>query len=216
LDYCDRSDLYAYGLPRGSTPNPGRLVAAVDTASDTLTLAEHGLSDGDTFMLRPEGVGVMASPLVANTKYFAVETSDDTWKVAATDGGAVINLTTAGERMVLVVPLQIPAAIRWASSMLDQFLPAHAVPLPGDPIPEVLRAVCAELAAGKLTRLMGRNSKTITTMVDDAGKLVARWGKGVPIRGENAPSAETRTNLARAATAPFRDPSGWNQNGGIG
>lgn len=214
MDYCDKSDLYAYGLPRGSTPNPGRLVAAVDVATDTLTLAEHGLSDGDSFLLRPEGAGSMSAPLVANTKYFAVSTTDDTFKVAASDGGPAINLTTTGERMVLVVPLQIPAAIRWASSMLDQFIPAHAVPLEGEPLPPVLRAVCAELAAGKLTRLMGRNSKTITTMVDDAGKLVARWGKGVPIRGENEP--QTNTNLARAATAPYCDRGGWNKYGGIG
>lgn len=213
MDYCDKADLYAYGVPRGSIPNPGHLVSSVDVATNTFTVAEHGLADGDVFTLRPEGGGTMAAPLVAGVQYFARDTTDNTWSAAATAGGAAIDLTTTGARMVLVVPLNKAAAITWASSMLDQFLPAHAVPLPGAPIPPILRSTCAELAAGKLTRLMGRNSKTITTMVDDAGKLVARWGKGVPIRGVDAPG--THTNLARAATAPFRDPSGWNQNGGI-
>ena len=215
MDYCAPADLYAYGLPRGSAPNPGRLVASVDTTTNTLTLGEHGLADGDAFTLRPEG-GVsasMAAPLVAGVKYYALETTDDTWKAAAAPEGAAIDITSAGARMVLVVPLPIPSSIRWASSIIDQFLPAHAVPLEADQIPEILRATCAELAAGKVLTIMGRSSKTVTSMVDEASKLLARWSKGVPIRGENAP--ETHTNLARAATAPFADVRGWNKYGGI-
>jgi hypothetical protein len=196
-------------------PNNGRLVTSVDTAGNTLTLGDHGLSEDDAFSLRPEGgvTASMAAPLVANTTYFAGVVSDSLFKAKATAGGSAIDLTTAGARMVLVVPLPISAVIRWASSMLDQFLPAHAVPLDGESIPEILRATCAELAAGKLLRVSGKSSKTITAMIEDAGKLVQRWGKGVPLRGENAPT--THTNLARSASLPYNDARGWNRFGGI-
>ncbi len=215
MNYCDPADLYSHGLPRGSVPNNGRLVSSVDTSANTLILADHGLATDDEFSLRPEGgvTASMASPLVANTTYFAIVVSDSAFKAAATAGGAAIDLSSVGARMVLVVPLPTTAAIRWASSMLDQFLPAHAVPLSADEIPDILRATCAELAAGKLLRVTGRSSKTVTAMIEEAGKLVARWGKGVPLRGENAPT--THTNLARAATLPYCDRRGWNRYGGI-
>lgn len=215
MDYCDTSDLYSHGLPRGSVPNPGRLVVSVDTTGNTLTLGDHGLSEDDVFTLRPEGgvTASMASPLVSGTTYFAGVVSDSLFQVKASEGGPVIDLTTAGARMVLVVPLPLAAAIRWASSMIDQFLPAHAVPLDSGSIPEILRATTAELAAGKVLRMAGKSSKTITAMIEEAGKLVARWGKGVPLRGENAPT--THTNLAKSATLPYNDARGWNRFGGI-
>ncbi len=215
MDYCDPADLYSYGLPRGSVPNAARLVASTDTTANTFTLGDHGLADNDPFMLRPEGgtTASMAAPLTANVTYYAAVVSDHQFSARAAPDGAVIDLTTAGARMVLVVPLPIPAAITWASSVLDQFLPAHAAPLEGMPIPPVLRATCAELAAGKVLKVMGRQSKTITDMIKDASVLVQRWAKGVPIRGENAP--ETHTNLARPATAPWCDRRGWQRFGGI-
>ena len=214
MDYCETADLYSYGLPRGSVPNPGRLVASVDISANTLTLGDHGLADGDVFTLRPEGSGSMPGPLVSGTRYYARDVTDDTWKAAATLDGTAIDLTTAGSRVLLIVPLPIAASIRWASNTLDQFIPAHAAPLDGEPIPVILRTTCAELATGKLLKMMGRNSKTIAAMLEDTAKIVARWSKGVPIRGENAP--ETHTNLARAATAPYCDRNGWNRYGGIG
>lgn len=215
MDYCDPADLYSYGLPRGSVPNAARLVTAADATLNTLTLGDHGLADDDAFMLRPEGgvTASMAAPLVANTTYYAAVVSDHTFSARAAPGGSVIDLTTAGARMVLVVPLPIPSAIRWASNVLDQFLPAHAVPLDSDNIPEILRATCAELAAGKVLGIMGRQSKTIAGMIETASKLVARWAKGVPIRGENSPT--THTNLAQSASVAWCDRRGWSRFGGI-
>jgi hypothetical protein len=191
------------------------LVVSVDTAANTLTLGDHGLADNDAFSLRPEGgvTASMSAPLVANVTYYALVVSDSLFSARAAPSGAAIDLTTTGARMVLVVPLPIPAAIRWASSLLEQFIPAHAAPLEGDPIPTILRATCAELAANKVLQVTGRQSKSVTAMIDDATKLIARWSKGVPIRGENAPT--THTNLAAKATAPWCDRRGWQRFGGI-
>ena len=70
----------------------GRTVAFTDVG-DLVTLANHGLSDGD-------GVAFSAitttTGIVINTIYFVVGASTNTFQVAATAGGAALPLTTNG------------------------------------------------------------------------------------------------------------------------
>ena len=91
-------------------------------------------------------------------------------------------------------------------------LPAHLIPL-ADPVAEIVRFTCAELAAGKLALRTGAQSKSLGEIVDAATKRMARWAAGATIRGDNAPGP---ASVATSATVPFRDARGWNQFGGIG
>lgn len=208
--YCTDSDLYNYGLPRGSIPNPGRLVASASTSTGALTLDVHGFADDDPLTFRAEAGGTLPAPIVAGTTYYAIAVDDNSFRVSATAGGAPLTLTTAGSRTVVITPLPLEASRAWASRIVDQSLPAHLVPL-AEPFPDLVVMTTAELAIGKLLQGKGSTAKSLVMMVADAQKMLARWAKGVPLRGENVPP---RANLAASATLPYADPRGWGRYGG--
>jgi hypothetical protein len=211
--YCEPADLYSYGLPRGAVPNPGRNVASVNASANALTLDEHGFATDDPVTFRAQSGGSLPAPLVEGTTYYAIVVDDARFSVAASEGGAAIDLTSAGSRVLVISRLPREAAIRWASAIIDQSLPAHAVPLTA-PYPEIVVATCAELAAGKLAGYSGAGAKSLADMIAAANARIAKWAKGVPLRGENT-SHQTPTNQAAVAVVPFTDSRGWNRYGGI-
>lgn len=209
VSYCDESDLYDFGLPRGSLSNPARLVAA-DAATDSFTLDVHGFVDDDQVSFRADPGGSLPTGLVAGVTYFVKRLSEFAFQVAATAGGAAINLTTAGSRVVAYAPINLAAAIQWASRVLDDAMQGSTVVPLALPVPEIIKMTCAELAAGKL--MSGRNgSRALSEVVDAATKRATRWAKVRP-QGENA---KPPAGLAAAATAPYNDPTGWRRFGGI-
>jgi len=210
--YCVESDLYDYGIARGALANPGRLVASADATTDTIELDAHGFSTDLQVSFRAESLGSLPSPLAAGTTYYAIPVTGSTFSVSATAGGAAIDLTTAGSTFIAITEVPTAAAIEWASGILDNMMPAHVVPLTA-PYPDVIVATCAELAANKLLSRTGSASESLGVMIDNAMKRVARWGKGVPIRGTNAPTS--RTNNAASATVPYADTRGWGEFGGL-
>lgn len=213
--YCARADLYDHGIPRGSLTNPARLASnsgTADPASDSFALDAHGFDTGYELQFRAEGNGSLPAPLVALTTYYAIALDDNRFQVSATAGGPAIDLTTAGGRVLVIAKIPFDAAIEWASRIIDDALPAHAVPLPS-PIPPIVRMTCAELAAGKLTGRGGQTSKSLSEIVDAARKRLETWARGVPIRGADAPT--THTLLATSAAAACVDPNGWNRFGGL-
>lgn len=211
--YCLPQDLHSYGLPRGALPNPGRTIASVSAGANTLTLGEHGFATDDPVTFRPQAGGTLPAPLAEGTTYYAIAVDDARFSVASSEGGAAIDLTSAGTRVLVISRLPLEAAIRWASAIIDQSLPAHAVPLTA-PYPEIVKATAAELAIGKLAGYTGAGSKSLADMIAAAQKRIERWAKGVPLRGENT-DTQPRTNTAVAATVPYSDPRGWNRYGGI-
>lgn len=210
--YCDPADLHDFGLPRGAVPNPGRLAGSVSAASNVVELEVHGFALNDAVTFRAEIGGVLSSPLVAGTTYYAIPLTEDTFSVAATVGGSAIDILTNGSGVIVITPLPILASISWASRLIDDMLPAHVVPLTA-PYPAIVRMTCAELAAGKLVGSSGATSKSLTEMVDYAKTRLTRWAKGVPVRGDNAPKS---ANLSCTATLPYLDSRGWSRFGGIG
>lgn len=208
--YCAPSDLYSFGLPRGAVPNPGRLADETSASANTISLDVHGFVLNDPVSFRAEAGGTLPAPLAAGSTYYAIPVTDSTFSVAATEGGAVIDLTTAGTRVLVIAPLPIDASIAWASRIIDDMLPAHAVPLE-EPIHELVRMTAAELAAHKLTTGKG-SSKSLGEMVDAARKRLERWAQGIPLRGPDVPTA---TNLASAAAVPYVDSRGWSRYGGL-
>lgn len=66
-----------------------------DASTDFLTDAAHGLVNGDRVMVYNSG-GALPAGLSANTVYFIVNKTNDTFQLALTSGGSAIDLTTAG------------------------------------------------------------------------------------------------------------------------
>lgn len=209
--YCTAADLYLYGVPRGGLPNPGRSIASVSTSANTLALDVHGFADDDAVTFRAESGGSLPAPLVEGTTYYAILVNDNAFSVAPAAGENAVDLTSSGSRFIVIAAVPVTAAIEWASVLLEDMLPAHVVPLT-EPYPPIVVATVAELAAGKLLALRGATTKSLSTTLDEAQKRLARWAKGIPLRGENVPAA---AGVALSASAPRVDRRGWSRFGGI-
>lgn len=70
---------------------PAQSVTA-DTGTEKITLAAHGFADGQAVQF----TGTLPAPLVAGTTYYVRDAATNDFKLAASVGGAAINLTTAG------------------------------------------------------------------------------------------------------------------------
>lgn len=216
MGYCNPSDLYDYGLPRGGVPNPGRLIASVSAASNAFELDVHGFENGDPVVLRAEAGGSLPAPLVEGTTYYAVPLTESTFSLSLTDGGSAVDLTSSGLNVIVVAPLPIAKAIDFASALIDDMIPAHAVPLTA-PYPPIVVMTCAELAAAKLSGRAGGASVSLASAADAARKRLERWGKGIPIRGTNTEAQKsTLVSQYTAPVATFQDPTGYTRYGGTG
>lgn len=211
--YCSAADLHDHGLPPGAIPNEARLAAEVDTTADTITLNDHGLDAGDTVKFRAGAGGTLPTPLLSATRYYALPVDESIFQVAASEGGPPINLTTAGSNVLVLAPLPTLKAIEWASRIIDDLVPAHAVPFLS-PVPDLVRMTCAELAAAKLANRAGAGaSASLTKMRDDAEKRLQRWAQGIPVRGGQDESAREPTNVAASLALPCDNP--WRRHGGL-
>lgn len=208
--YCTKADIYEH-IPSGSLVNQGRPAIASAT-SDAITIDSHGLDDGDIVRVRAEVGGNLPGGLAPATNYFIVSAGESTFQLSATEGGSAIDITANGDEFLVIVPINEQAAIKWASRIFEDMCPAHAMPLEA-PYPEVVVLTVGELAAGKLARKCGATSASLSKIYDDASARIARWAKGIPLRGADAPG--THTNLATSATVPFDDSRGWNRFGGL-
>lgn len=88
-------------------PSP---LASVDTTADTITLAGHGLSNGDIVRFRAVGAGAPPAPLSTKRRYFVVGTTSNTFQVAATRGGSAIDITGSLSGSVYVAKIDPAAA----------------------------------------------------------------------------------------------------------
>ena len=79
----------------------GAPLTSVDITTETITLTGHTFVDGNTVVFGP---GAPAG-LTAGTTYFVVSAAVDTFKVAATNAGPAINLTSVG-----TAPTVVPSA----------------------------------------------------------------------------------------------------------
>lgn len=214
VDLCEPRDLWDHGLPRGAVANPGRVAALIDPLTDTITLGEHCFFDGDAVRLRPAAGGSMPQGLTAGATYFVKVTDDARFQLEMTVGAGAVNFTTAGMSVLVVAPVNYAAACAWASQLIYDMVPAHAVPFT-DPVPPILRMTAAELAARKIMQTTGSGEAvSLTALADLALKRVERWATGVPIRDPNATEA---ANLATpvTATAALTDRRGWGTYGAL-
>lgn len=209
MAYCTASDLYLFGLPKGSLAVSGRLVEAANASNNTIELDAHGFAADDVVQFRAAGGGSLPSPIVEGTSYYVIVVSDWRFSVALTAGGSAIDLTTSGSTFLV---LQAPAtaqAIAKAERMIDDMLPAHVVPV-AEPVPDIVRMTCAELAASDLLAQLGASSVSLTAVYDAARKRLERWARNVPIRGTNAPQSAQRAAYSATGSLPP-----WRRYGGI-
>jgi hypothetical protein len=209
--YCEPSDLYDFGLPRGAVPNPGRLVYAFDATANTCALDVHGFATDDPVLFQTEAGGALPTALAEGVTYYAKPVDESHFQVAATAGGTAISLAGTADNVLAISPLPVGAAIEWGARVIDDMLPAHIVPL-SSPYPPIIVQTNAELAAGKLASRGGYVSKALTDILDGARKRLERWAKNVEIRGENAPAP---AQGAAVATVPYCDARGWSRFGGL-
>jgi hypothetical protein len=186
--YVTQSDVYTYGLPRGALGNPGRLVDTSLAATSSITLSEHGFVTGDAITFRvPTGSGgVLSSPLVAGTVYYAIYETDSTFQVSATPTGAPITLTTDGVAMIVTKDLPFAQLGEFYSRFADGFMPAHVVPLQA-PYPITVVGVVAQLVAHRIQILSGMTSESMDALEASAAKQLTRWAAGLPVRDANTP-----------------------------
>lgn len=101
------------GTFRGMWPASGGVpvpFTAVGT-TDVITADAHGLANGDTVTVWDLGAGsVIPTGLTEGTVYFVRDVAGDTFKLAATSGGAAIDLTTDGAGLVQRMVSEVFAA----------------------------------------------------------------------------------------------------------
>jgi hypothetical protein len=208
--YATRKDVYRYGLARGTIGTPARLCDSASISAETITLDDHGFEDDDELLFRAADTGSLPGPLSASTVYYAKRVSDSTFQVAATAGGAAINLTSAGSSFFVMTALPIDDVLEFYSRFVDAFLPAHAVPLE-EPYPIVVTAIVAELAARKLQLLSGQTSESMAQVELAAKAQLERWAKGIPLR-DAAATAATNKAVVETVGSSVSDPRGWGSD----
>jgi uncharacterized phiE125 gp8 family phage protein len=86
-----------------------------DATSDVLTASDHVQAAGEAVRLANSG-GALPAPLAVNTTYYVRDVAGATLKLAASSGGAAINITDAGTGTQFLG--QVPTTIRQAMLML--------------------------------------------------------------------------------------------------
>lgn len=208
MGYCEPTDVYLW-IPEGSVPTPRRLLSAVSAATDVMSLDGHGFAADAELLFRAEAGGSLPSPLVEGTAYYAAPLTDSTFSVAATAGGSVVNLTTAGSNVVVISEIPWARWIAIATDRIDGMLFGHRTPLDA-PYPASVTYYAAGLVAEMALGFAGAQTASIIERLKVAHLEFERWRKGATIRGAVVPAA---ANKAIRGTVTASDPRGWAARG---
>ena len=193
-------------LPLGSVSSSSGLIAATSTSANTFTYDGHGLESGDPITLRAAEGGTLSAPLVEGTRYYAIRVSNSAFSVAASSGGAAIDITTSAVSVVVTREPDFEDTIEFYSRWADTCLPAHLVPLEF-PIHPFVKGIVADLAAKRILNGIGKDSAVVTAAEVEAKAQLVRFATGLPLRGANV---TTSANLAiSSSVASTGDPRGW-------
>lgn len=94
--------LVAVGVHRANMPLGGNAGTPfyVSASDDTFRSDGHGLANGDQIVLMDTNIGGVPGGFTEGTVYFVRDVAGDTFKLAATSGGAAIDATTDGTGFV--------------------------------------------------------------------------------------------------------------------
>lgn len=207
--YATRAHLYALSALSSVLQDCARLVWSVDASSNRITLGGCGLELDAPLQFVAGDAGALPAPLSANTVYYArpIADSDSLFEVAATPGGAAIDLTTAGTMpFYVVVPIgpTMDQILEKNSRIIDAKMSAHAVPFSA-PYPTWVVSIDTDLSAADLLRRLGKDIPLIAESGRIAWSNLETFAKGMPLRD---PRATKRTNFVRSAAADDTDRSG--------
>ena len=183
------------------------MLASCLASTDVLTYDGHGLETDDEVTVRAASAGTLSAPLVAGTVYYAIRLTNSTFKLAASAGGAALNITSDGVEMVVTREPKFDDVIEFCSRLADTSLPAHLVPLVA-PIHPLVRGCVADMVAKRILNGNGQNSEAVKAVDLESKAILARFAAGMPLRGG---TAQTPSNLAITATSVSSgsDPRGW-------
>ncbi|GAA5076661.1 hypothetical protein HNP84_007329 [Thermocatellispora tengchongensis] len=100
------------GIHGGMTPLTGADVTAppaaytAAAATDVLTAPGHAFVDGDTVVVFPGAAASLPAGLTAGTVYHVRDVAGATLKLAASQGGAAINLTGDGAGIIMPITVE--------------------------------------------------------------------------------------------------------------
>lgn len=212
--YCTDADVYDFGVPRGGYANPARLVQSIASASDELTLRDHGYSAGDAVTVRADAGGALPSPLVAGVTYYVIVRGPDRFALSASVGGAAIDFAAGGSNVLICSELPIERA-RWAASReIEELVPAHAVPFV-EPYPRMIVLATAELAAARLGYYRRPGVVDAGTLRDLLQRALDRFSRNIPVRVAPGQIGVSRAVSAVAVSAAPADTLGWRRFGGL-
>lgn len=92
------------GDTRFEVEYPEGSVFTADASTDVITSSTHGLSDGNQIALATGPGGTLPAGLNGTTTYFVRDSTTNTFKVALTNGGTAVNITSAGSGTFWWVP----------------------------------------------------------------------------------------------------------------
>lgn len=208
-DLCTRGDVFRLGVPRGNLQSVSREVASTNASTNTFELNGHGFEDGDTVTVRAVEGGSLAAPLVEGTTYYVKRTDGSRFQLAATSGGAAIDITTTGTSMLVTTEPPIADLITAVSQWMYDMLPAHARFESINDVPMVLRVTCAEVVGKKAMALVGHTSESVDQYELAAKAKCERWATGLPNRASGDVVADTNLSVRSALSATVEDSRGW-------
>jgi hypothetical protein len=192
MAYATKADVYKW-IPSGSVSSPSRHVTA-SASTDRISVDSHGLEDGAPVSFRAESGGAVPSPLVTGTTYFVRDATEHTFKVAATDEGTAISLSSNGTNVLMVLEIPWDGWLEAASQQVDNLLPANATPFVA-PYPPVVVNYTALIVASWALTFGGKGSDLIASEFDRALEELKTWRKfGIPARvaGDSGRGAVSR------------------------
>jgi uncharacterized phiE125 gp8 family phage protein len=92
-------------------------VNAVEITANTLEVKDNPFVNGDKIYASHSGGGIPAG-LVENVPYYVVETAGEVFKVSLTQGGAAVDITSAGSGTVFLSKSKFPQPIKQAMLLM--------------------------------------------------------------------------------------------------
>ncbi len=205
--YCSRSDV-TKRLPAGAVVSVVGVVESSLAATDVITFDGHGLETDDVVSVRAADGGTLSAPFVAGTNYYAIRLSNSTFKLAATAGGAALDITTNGTSMFVTREPDFETHIEFYSRWCDSFFVAHTVPFTPGAIPALVRGITADLSAKKILNIAGQDSAVLNAAEVASKAMLERHVKGIPVRDANATSSASSA-IVTSLVSTDTDPRGW-------